>query len=90
MKFIKVATFVAVAVFSASSFAAKPTSLVFDSNHETDDGTPYATYMVKCSNGKKKELTAWDGRKKWCVGDATSETCEKKQIKAAKAACKAS
>lgn len=90
MKFIKVAAFVAVAAFSASSFAAKPTSIVFDSNQETDDGTPYATYMVKCSNGKKKELTAWDGRKKWCVGDATSETCEKKQIKAAKAACKAS
>ena len=90
MKFINVAAFAALAAFSASSFAAKPTSIVFDSNHENADGTPYSTYMVKCSNGKKKELTAWDGRKKWCVGDATSETCEKKQIKAAKAACKAS
>jgi hypothetical protein len=45
---------------------------------------------VKCSNGKKAELTAWDNRHKWCVGDATSEVCEKKQIKAAKAACKGS
>ena len=89
MKFIKVAAFAAMAAVSASSFAAKPTSIVFDSNNETADGTPYATYMVKCSNGKKKELTAWDNRKKWCVGDATSEECEKKQIKAAKAACKA-
>lgn len=90
MKFIKVAAFAAAAVFSASSFAAKPTSIVFDANNETADGTPFATYMVKCSNGKKKELTAWDGRKKWCVGDATSEDCEKKQISAAKKACKAS
>ena len=90
MKFINVAAFAALAAFSASSFAAKTNSIVFDSNHENADGTPYSTYMVKCSNGKKKELTAWDGRKKWCVGDATSETCEKKQIKAAKAACKAS
>ena len=90
MNFIKVAAFAAAAAFSASSFAAKPTSIVFDANHETTDSTPYATYFVKCSNGKKKELTAWDGRKKWCVGDASSESCEKKQINAAKAACKAS
>lgn len=89
MKFINVVAFAAVAAFSASSFAAKPTSIVFDSNHQTADGTPYATYFVKCSNGKKKELTAWDGRKKWCIGDAASETCEKKQINAAKKACKA-
>lgn len=89
MKFIQVAAFAAMAAVSAGSFAAKPTSIVFDSNNETADGTPYATYMVKCSNGKTQELTAWDGRKKWCVGDATSEDCEKKQIKAAKKACKA-
>ncbi|PLW67612.1 hypothetical protein [Pseudohalioglobus lutimaris] len=90
MKFIKTAAFAAMAVVSASSFAAKPTSIVFDSNNENADGTAYSTYFVNCSNGKKKELTAWNNRKKWCVGDATSETCEKKQIKAAKAACKAS
>lgn len=88
MNVIKVAAVAALAAFSATSFAAKPTSIVFDANGETSDGSPYSTYMVKCSNGKKKELTAWDNRKKWCVGDATSETCEKKQIKAAKAACK--
>jgi hypothetical protein len=44
--------------------------------------------MVKCSNGKKVEVTAWDNRRKWCVGDHTSKNCEKKQINAAKAACK--
>lgn len=89
MNFIKIAAFAALATVSAGSFAAKPTSIVFDSNNESTDGTAFATYMVKCSNGKKMELTAWDGRKKWCVGDANSEACEKKQIKAAKAACKA-
>jgi hypothetical protein len=89
MKIIKIAAFAALATASATSFAAKPTSIVFDSNSETTEGTAFATYLVKCSNGKKQELTAWDGRKKWCVGDASSEQCEKKQIKAAKAACKA-
>jgi hypothetical protein len=89
MNFIKMAAFAALASISAGSFAAKPTSIVFDSSNETADGTAFATYMVKCSNGKKMELTAWDGRKKWCVGNADSQACEKKQIKAAKAACKA-
>lgn len=88
MNVIKVAAFAALATASATSFAAKPTSIVFDAKGETSDGTPYSTYMVKCSNGKKEELTAWDNRKKWCVGDAASESCQKKQIKAAKAACK--
>ena len=75
---------------SATALAAKPTSIVFDSNGTTDDGMPYSSYLVKCSNGKQYPLTAWDNRKKWCVGDASSENCEKKQIKAAKKACKAS
>jgi hypothetical protein len=90
MSFIKIAAFTALATISATSFAAKPTSIVFDSNGETAEGTDFAAYMVKCSNGKKVPLTAWDSRKKWCVGDAGSEQCEKKQITAAKAACKAS
>ena len=89
MNFIKLAAFAALASMSAGSLAAKPTSIVFDSSNETTDGTAFATYVVKCSNGKEMELTAWDGRRKWCVGSADSQACEKKQIKAAKAACKA-
>lgn len=73
---------------SAASFAAKPTSIAFQSSGESSDGTPFDTYVVKCSDGKKAELTAWDNRRKWCVGGADSTTCEKKQINAAKAACK--
>ncbi len=74
---------------SVHALAAKPTSIIFDSNGMTAEGTPYGNYQVKCSNGKTSPLTAWDNRKKWCVGDAASEQCEKKQIKAAKQACKA-
>lgn len=89
MNLAKIAATTALIIFSAGSLAAKPTSIVFDANAATSDGTAYATYTVKCSNGKKAELTAWDNRGKWCVGDATSEVCEKKQINAAKDACKA-
>ncbi|MEZ5573419.1 MAG: hypothetical protein R3E64_15580 [Halioglobus sp.] len=89
MNLTKYAAMTGLIVFSAASFAAKPTSIVFNANAATNDGTSYAKYTVKCSNGKKAELTAWDNRSKWCVGDATSENCEKKQINAAKDACKA-
>jgi hypothetical protein len=85
----KLAATTALLVFSAGSLAAKPTSIVFDSNAATSDGTSYQTFIVKCSNGKKAELTAWGNRSKWCVGDSNSDNCEKKQIKAAKGACKA-
>ncbi len=90
MKFMQFAATTALIAASATVLAARPTSIVFDSNGTTDDGKPYGSYMVKCSNGKQFPLTAWDNRKKWCVGDASSENCQKKQIKAAKKACKAS
>lgn len=89
MNLPKIAATAALIIFSAGALAAKPTSIVFDANATTEDGTAYAKYTVKCSNGKKAALTAWDNRAKWCVGDATSENCEKKQINAAKDACKA-
>ena len=89
MNLSKFAATTALVVFSASSFAAKPTSIVFDANATAGDGAAYAKYIVKCSNGKKAELTAWDNRGKWCVGNADSKNCEKKQINAAKIACKA-
>ncbi|MFL3656009.1 MAG: hypothetical protein ACJ04P_13125 [Halioglobus sp.] len=89
MNILKIAAMAALVIFSAHGFAAKPTSIVFESNAATADGTAYANYIVKCSNGKRADLTAWNNRGKWCVGDANSTACEKKQIKAAKNACKA-
>ena len=90
MKFVKLAVTTALLAASTASFAAKPTSIIFEASGETADGTPFSQYAVKCSNGKKEPLTAWDNRGKWCLGEESSENCEKKQIKAAKAACKAS
>ncbi|MDG2047205.1 MAG: hypothetical protein P8J79_08290 [Halioglobus sp.] len=90
MNILKFAAATALVLFSAYSFAAKPTSIVFKSNAETNDGIAYSNYTVKCSNGKRADLTAWNNRGKWCVGDASSDACEKKQIKAAKNACKSS
>ena len=89
MNLSKFAAATALILISATSFAAKPTSIVFDANAATGEGKDYAKYIVKCSNGKKADLTAWDNRSKWCVGGSDSTNCEKKQINAAKSACKA-
>jgi hypothetical protein len=89
---MKVARFLlagALLTLPLAGLAAKPVSIVFESNGSTASGTPYARYAVKCSNGDRAPLTAWDNRDRWCVGDETSEDCYSKQIKAAKAACKA-
>lgn len=72
---------------AASAFAAKPTSITFESEATTADGQTYANYIVKCSDSRQQPLTAWDNRKKWCVGKDSQEDCQKKQIRAAKKAC---
>ena len=89
MKIAKIATVSALLTLSAVAFAAKPTSIVFQGNHESDAGAAYSEYMVKCSNGKTATLTAWENRRKWCAGTELNDNCERKQIKAAKAACDA-
>ncbi|MCZ6830600.1 MAG: hypothetical protein O7F73_13615 [Gammaproteobacteria bacterium] len=86
--FILIVSASALLTLSLNSLAAKPTSIVFLANGAGADGTPFASYQVKCSNGKTSPLTAWDNRKKWCVGESSSSDCERKQIKAAKKACK--
>jgi hypothetical protein len=87
MKLIQTVTAVILLAVATASFAAKPTSIAFKASGEASNGKPYAEYQVKCSDGKKLPLTAWDNRRKWCVGEVESTQCEKKQIKAAKAAC---
>ena len=79
----------ALLAFSIGASAAKPTAITFDADATAPDGSEYARYLVKCSNGSVQPLTAWDGRKKWCVGSDSTDNCHKKQIKAAKKACKA-
>ena len=90
MNMFRLAATAGLLVASATGYAAKPTSIVFEANDKTAESVNFSKYSVKCSNGKKVQLTAWENRRKWCVGDASSEQCEKKQINAAKAACKTS
>lgn len=86
--FTKVVAASAFVLASASAFAAKPTSIKYIEDIVVEGDQVYAHYVAKCSNGESKDLSAWDNRKQWCQGKGTRDDCTKKQIKAAKQACK--
>ena len=85
-RLVAVATLMILA--SSASLASKPTKIIHNADGTTDAGEAYSTYVVKCRNGKQFPITAWDNRRQWCVGEESRELCHKKQVKAAKAACK--
>ncbi len=73
---------------SVSALAAKPVKISPGAKGVAADGSKFRNYMVSCSNGKKQSLTSWKNGKQWCVGAESQRDCTKKQIKAAKTACK--
>jgi len=86
---VKPALIAVVVVFSHTALAAKPTSITFKETKTNSEGEGYQLYVVKCSDGEGREITAWNNRKLWCVGESISEDkCDKKQIKVAKTVCK--
>lgn len=71
---------------AAFVLAAEPKDITYKSKGSKVMGGTYFEYSVHCSDGKSRTITAWDDRKKWCVGD--SSECTNDQLKAAKLACK--
>lgn len=75
-------------LYSFAAMAAKPSSIIFKETSSNNKGAQYQLYVVKCSNGEQREITSWNNRKLWCVGDAIREgECEKNQINAARRVC---
>jgi hypothetical protein len=79
--------FAAALIISLSASAAKPVKIT-PAGTGGASGSEFRNYVVECSNGKKQPLTSWGNGKKWCIGKGSQENCVKKQIKAAKTACK--
>lgn len=77
----------AMMAFAGAAFAAKPTSIVYVQEVPVGEEI-YAQFKVKCSDGVEKEVSAWNNRKLWCQGVGLKDDCDKKQISAAKKACK--
>ena len=79
--------FLAACFLPLLAHAAKPVKII-PGKEAALNGQGYRLYTVECSNGTKHALTSWSSGKQWCVGEASQDGCVKKQIKAAKTACK--
>ena len=78
-----------VVAWSSPGFAGKectPTNIQYCKKGATWSGKKYTTYTVRCSDGTKRTISAWNKRKKWCVGESEKK-CSKSQLSAAKRAC---
>lgn len=71
---------------SVNAFAATPKDINYTSKAKSFGGGTYYIYNVRCSDGSKKVISAWDKRKKWCVGKSKKH-CSNDQLKTAKRAC---
>ena len=75
--------------FALAAHASRPTSIKYVEEFVQGNDVIYTHYLVSCSDGRVADVSAWDHRKKWCVGKGVSDgVCEKKQIKIAKLVCK--
>ena len=79
---------IALLIIPTLAFAAKPVSIKYIEDIVTEDEDIYAYHIVKCSNGKSSQISAWNNRKLWCAGKGLKDECKKKQIKSAKMVCK--
>ncbi len=75
-------------LFGAPAWAAQPTNINYSGKGSTFTGSDYRVYTVRCSDGKKREITSWVDNRKWCIGKGSSSNCHGSQLKAATTACK--
>lgn len=73
-----------------AGYAAKPTSFQYVEEIVMKDDTVYTLYLVKCSDGKSYEISAFNNKKLWCEGNGIKDNCERKNIKLGKKLCKQS
>jgi hypothetical protein len=71
---------------SMTAWAATPKDINYASKGTAFGGGKYYIYNVRCSDGSKKTISAWDERKTWCVGNS-KKNCSNDQLQAAKEAC---
>ena len=86
MKKILITLACAVLSISMGAFAATPKDINYASKKKAFGGGTYYIYNVRCSDGSKRTISAWDKRKKWCVGKS-KKNCSNDQLKTAKKAC---
>jgi hypothetical protein len=69
------------------ALASTPTDISFAAKKTTLMGSQYHVYNVRCSDGSRQQISAWDNKQKWCAG-LKDNHCFPTQLKAASAVCK--
>lgn len=87
LKFVSILA-VLMPLFASTAYAANPTKIQFTSNEKTFLGTEYKMYAVRCSDGRKRKISAWQKGRKWCAGNSDSGECMGNQMQIAKFLCK--
>jgi hypothetical protein len=74
-----------VLIFAAPAAANQPVNITYKTkgNGETE------IYSVSCADGSKRTISAWNGRKNWCIGTNHNGRCTNDQLETAKQACTA-
>jgi len=75
------------ALYSSPSFAATPKDIRFLTKSKSIFSGTYYVYRVRCSDGRKGKISAWEKKRKWCKG-RQKKRCFRKQMHAAKAVCR--
>lgn len=73
-------------LIAGSATANQPINITYKPRGGDEQNTQYSIYAVRCTDGTNRTITAWDGRKKWCVG-VSEKNCSNDQLKTAKQAC---
>ncbi len=79
--------FILLLALTLPAFAAMPTDISYSSKKSSMFSGEYHIYNVRCSDGKKQKISAWDKKRKWCSGTKNKE-CFSSQLKAASAVCR--
>lgn len=70
----------------AGAKSSKAVNISYCKRSKTLLGTKYSTYNVRCSDGLRYTISAWNNRKEWCQGTERRQ-CVNTQLKAANKAC---
>jgi len=73
-------------LLAGSAMANQPVNITYKPRGDNEPEVAYSTYVVRCTDETNRTITAWNGRKKWCVGIST-KNCTNDQLKTAKQAC---
>jgi hypothetical protein len=71
-----------------SAFADEPISVKYIGDVVVNNNAIYSHYKVICPNQRNVDISAWNNRKKWCLGKGKQNVCTKRQIALIKRACR--